>query len=78
MHIVCQKAQSVHIGDLELDFALGETIHTENCHKYSYASFENMSVEAGWRIDGFWKDEKNLFAVALLKPFDDFKKFQFD
>jgi len=68
MHIVSLKAQRVRIGDLELSFASGESIHTENCHKYSCASFEALVTEAGWYVERIWADKKNLFAVALLKP----------
>lgn len=66
MHIVSLKAQRARIGELELDFASGESIHTENCYKYSCNSFEAMATEAGWRMERVWTDEKNLFAVALL------------
>ena len=70
MHIVSLKAQSVRIGALEVGFASGESIHTENCYKYSCASFEALAAEAGWRMERVWTGKKDLFAVALLKPAD--------
>ena len=73
MHIVSLKAQRVRVGEYEFDFASGESIHTENCHKYSCTSFEALAAKAGWRVERIWMDEKDLFAVALLKPFEDRK-----
>ena len=70
MHIVSLEAQSVRIGALEVGFASGESIHTENCYKYSCASFEALAAEAGWRMERVWTGKKDLFAVALLKPAD--------
>lgn len=70
MHIVSLGAQSVRIGALEVTFASGESIHTENCYKYSCVSFEALAAEAGWRMERVWTDKKDLFAVALLKPAD--------
>ena len=70
LHIVSLEAQSVRIGALEVSFASGESIHTENCYKYSCVSFEALAAEAGWRMERVWTDKKDLFAVALLKPAD--------
>ena len=70
MHIVSLEAQSVRIGALEVGFSSGESIHTENCYKYTCASFEALAAEAGWRMERVWTDKKDLFAVALLKPAD--------
>jgi len=68
MHIVSLKSQRVFIGKLEVDFASGESIHTENSYKYSCDSFETMATEAGWCMEHVWTDENNYFAVALLTP----------
>ena len=68
MHIVSLKRQSVCIGELKLNFASGESIHTENCYKYSHASFKALAEKAGWRTESVWTDEKDLFSVALLTP----------
>lgn len=68
MHIVSRQAQTVYIDALEVNFAAGESIHSENSYKYSRASFETLAAAAGWRMDRLWTDEKKLFAVALLMP----------
>ena len=39
MHLVSQTEQQVHINGNTFEFASGESIHTENSHKYSIASF---------------------------------------
>ncbi|MCQ8185179.1 L-histidine N(alpha)-methyltransferase [Parvularcula maris] len=50
-------------------FALeaGETIHTENSHKYTPSSFEKLAEKAGWKLDRLWTDEKDWFGVFLLR-----------
>jgi uncharacterized SAM-dependent methyltransferase len=45
----------------------GETIHTENSHKYTLDSFAALVGRAGWRQDRVWTDPERLFAVVLLK-----------
>ncbi len=70
MHIVSLESQSVRIGALEVSFSSGESIHTENCYKYSCTSFEALAADAGWHMERVWTDKKDLFAVALLKPAD--------
>ena len=70
MHIVSLKAQRVRIGASEIGFASGKSIHTENCYKFSCASFEALAAEVDWRMERGWTDKKDLFAVTLLKPAD--------
>jgi len=68
MHLVSREAQTVCIGALRVDFTEGESIHSENSYKYSGASFRALAAAAGWHMDRLWTDEKNFFAIALLKP----------
>jgi dimethylhistidine N-methyltransferase len=68
MHLVSRLRQEVRIRDLDLrvEFEAGETIHTENSYKFSRGGIEDLAQAGGFRIDGFWTDEKEWFAVALL------------
>lgn len=70
MHLVSTKAQCVSLGGEELEFAAGESIHTENSHKYTRASFAALAGQAGWRLDAFLTDPDALFAVSVLVPSD--------
>jgi len=69
MHLVSRFAQQVSIGalDLTLDFACGETIHTENSYKYSPGQAEALLEEAGFKPAATWSDEREWFAVCLAR-----------
>ncbi|MBI1328634.1 MAG: L-histidine N(alpha)-methyltransferase [Alphaproteobacteria bacterium] len=66
MHLVSLKAQTVTVSGRSFEFAEGETIHTENSHKYTIARFTEMAALAGWRIERRWTSEAPEFAVLLL------------
>jgi dimethylhistidine N-methyltransferase len=67
MHLESLVAQRVKIPalDLELDFAPGERIHTENSYKYAPGQAEAMLTAAGFRAESTWTDERDWFAVCL-------------
>ena len=69
MRLVSQKAQTAHIGYLEMDFdfAAGEIVHTENSHKYTLDSFAALCRPAGLNIEARWLDEQDWFALLLLR-----------
>jgi dimethylhistidine N-methyltransferase len=66
MHLVSKKPQSVSFLGRRFDFRDGETIHTENSHKYSVASFHELARGAGWTPRNVWIDSDNLFSVHEL------------
>ena len=70
MRLVSRQACSVHIAALDRDFHFrqGEFIHTENSHKYSLGGFSSISAAAGLGLQHVWTDDKEWFAVAMLKP----------
>jgi dimethylhistidine N-methyltransferase len=67
MHLVSRAAQRVRLGALnvEVDFAQGETIHTENSYKYRPGQAETLLAEAGFAPAATWMDECGWFAVCL-------------
>jgi L-histidine N-alpha-methyltransferase len=69
MHLRSERAQSVDIPGLELaiDFAAGETIHTENSYKFTDARIVVMLEKAGFALRREWKDERGWFAVYLAE-----------
>jgi dimethylhistidine N-methyltransferase len=67
MHLVSSTAQSVRIGDYDVSFAAGETIHTENSYKYDDASLDRIATTAGFSIARTWIDSRGWFADALLR-----------
>lgn len=68
MHLVSRIDQEVMIGPNVARFVAGESIHTENSHKYTRAGFGNMSEAAGWHLESFLTDPQNRFAVTVLLP----------
>jgi len=67
MHLESLIAQRVRIPalDLEVDFAEGETIHTENSYKFRLGEVEEMLGAAGFVNPQRWRDEHGWFAVYL-------------
>jgi len=53
---------------LEVDFADGESIHTENSHKYDSAMLEALAADGGFRVEARWTDTRQWFADVLLRP----------
>ena len=68
MHLVSQHAQLVTVAGAVVEFAAGETIHTESSRKYTRERFATFAHHAGWRIDTVWQDQEDLFAVVALRP----------
>ncbi|KPZ54512.1 Histidine-specific methyltransferase EgtD [Pseudoalteromonas sp. P1-13-1a] len=68
MHLVSKCNQSVVINDKQIDFVAGESIHTENSHKYTLEAFKNLAAQANLSLEQTWQDEKSYFALCLLRP----------
>lgn len=66
MHLVSDKAQTVSLGDETIEFAAGETIHTENSHKFTVEGFKALASKVGFRYDRHWSDERGHFALMLF------------
>jgi L-histidine N-alpha-methyltransferase len=67
MHLESLIAQQVRIEALELDvrFARGETIHTENSYKFTRKAVVSMLEQAGFSLMQCWSDEREWFGVYL-------------
>jgi len=68
MHLRSKRNQAVAIprSGLSVDFADGETIWTESCHKYSAAEVSDIAKAVGFRCDTQWVDAEWPFAESLL------------
>ena len=66
MHLVSNHAQTVMVAGRTFRFAAGETIHTENSHKYQPDAFSAIAEAAGWRVAETWTAEPG-FGVFLLQ-----------
>ncbi len=67
MHLVSLCDQRVRIADLDLDVDLrqGETIHTENCYKYSRSGMESLLTRHGFQVLGGFTDPQDQFCLFL-------------
>jgi L-histidine Nalpha-methyltransferase len=67
MHLESLMAQQVRIRGLDLDvrFAVGETIHTENSYKFTNVRVAQMLRRAGFTIRQHWSDPREWFGVYL-------------
>ncbi|MDD5558348.1 L-histidine N(alpha)-methyltransferase [Candidatus Methylomirabilis sp.] len=67
MNLVSMRNQRVRIADLNLDidFRQGETIHTENCYKYSKSGMESLLTRHGFQILGRFTDPRDQFCLFL-------------
>jgi L-histidine N-alpha-methyltransferase len=69
MHLVSETKQTVWLAgmDLRVEFAAGESIHTENSYKYRAGDAEALAAKAGFAHEATWTDERGWFAVCLAR-----------
>jgi dimethylhistidine N-methyltransferase len=66
MHLVSNRKQTATLAGLPVSFEKGESIHTENSHKFTVESFSSLATKAGWRIGQYWISATPSFALFLL------------
>jgi L-histidine N-alpha-methyltransferase len=69
MHLESTITQTVFIPALDLDlaFAKGERIHTENSYKYTPGMIESILRESGFHLEQSWHDRQKWFGVHLAR-----------
>jgi dimethylhistidine N-methyltransferase len=69
MHLVSKERQTVTLGTLKtkINFVAGETIHTENSHKFTLEMISTYADTAKLEIVKTWTDPKEYFALCLLR-----------
>jgi len=63
MHLVSLKSQTIDVCGRRVTFREGETIHTENSHKYSLEGFRTLLADTGFSPLQAWSDNQQLYAV---------------
>lgn len=66
MHLVSLRDQVVHLDDLSIHFAKGESIWTESSYKFNLDEFALMAMAAGFTVEKVWTDERQWFSVQYL------------
>ncbi|MBG53616.1 MAG: L-histidine N(alpha)-methyltransferase [Rhodobiaceae bacterium] len=67
MHLVSLRDQTAHVCGKRVDFAAGETIHTENSRKFAAGELSKLAAKQSWRTQETWTDEDGLFSVMVLE-----------
>jgi len=67
MHLVSTRDQVVRVGDERIEFARGEHLRTEYCHKYTLEGFANLAAHADLEVTHVWTDPHGKFSVQMLQ-----------
>jgi len=67
MHLESEGEQVIRIANELIHFKAGETIHTENSHKYSIAGFHRLALRADFHPVKVWTDPDDLFSIHYLQ-----------
>jgi L-histidine N-alpha-methyltransferase len=70
MHLEALEDLSFTISGRHFSMTAGETIHTENSHKYGLRDSRLLLHAAGWSVQREWTDDRDQFALllALAEP----------
>jgi dimethylhistidine N-methyltransferase len=66
MHLESAVEQEARVAGRAFRFARGETIHTENSYKYTFAQFERLAAGADLAVRRVWADPAARFSVQWL------------
>jgi dimethylhistidine N-methyltransferase len=62
----CEQTVRISKLDLEVQFAAGEQIHTENSYKYDLENIGRLAAQTGFTRAQTWQDQKEQFSSNLL------------
>ena len=66
MHLISQRDQIVHAAGQTFAFKAGESLHTENSHKFTVPSFTALAAQAGWKVSHQWLSDDPQVALFCL------------
>ncbi|HEY5712053.1 MAG TPA: L-histidine N(alpha)-methyltransferase [Allosphingosinicella sp.] len=67
MHLEAVRDVEFTVAGVGFAMKLGETIHTENSHKYGHRDSRLLLRAAGWGVVREWTDEKQWFSIILAE-----------
>lgn len=67
MHLVATRDLDFTIAGRRFAMAAGETIHTENSHKFDARSARQLLAAGGWTPLREWSDDKEMFSLILAE-----------
>ncbi len=66
MHLISRRRQTVTVAGRRFSFEEGESLHTENSHKFTLDGIQSLAREAGLRPGAAWTDADRLFCAHWL------------
>ena len=66
MHLVSLRDQTLHLDNVTIPLAKGESIWTESSYKFNLDEFEQMAAAAGFKVEQVWTDDQQWFSVQYL------------
>lgn len=67
MHLMSRCRQSVTLAGRTFEFAAGETLHTENSHKFTVDGLRDLARQAGFTPGPVWTDPAQWFSLHWLQ-----------
>lgn len=67
MHLEAQDAMKFTVAGRDFAMAAGETIHTENSHKFDRRSSNTLLLAGGWTPVRRWTDSQGRFSLILAE-----------
>ncbi len=67
MHLVAREDVVFTVSGQRFTMAAGETIHTENSHKFTKRSGQMLLAAGGWEPRARWTDEARQFSLVLAE-----------
>jgi L-histidine Nalpha-methyltransferase len=67
MHLQATEAIEFEVSAQRFSLASGETIHTENSHKFDFRSQHVLLLAGGWTPVERWQDSKERFSLILAE-----------
>ena len=68
MYLVAQRDQHFQVAGHSFTLREGETIHMENSHKFTPATFQDLAGRAGLTPRKAWVSRQNAFSMHWLEP----------
>jgi len=68
MHLVAIRDTFIELDRQHFEFIAGDSIHTENSHKYTLEGFAALASNAGLETVQSWTDPDGLFSKHWLQP----------
>jgi dimethylhistidine N-methyltransferase len=67
MHLVALRDVQFTVAGREFEFKSGQSIHTENSHKYERRGARLLLLAGGWTPTAEWTDEEGDFSIVLAE-----------